>query len=139
MILPNGTISPNNNPQAVWGLNEDNEVVLCQKGDKNQLVFKGLQPTFQPQHFMKMTLKSHPGKAICLSTNQPKHAEWGLEKYIKLGDAGNALSVFMDSHGHIHSQAQPGLCFDAYGQKTREAISFDKAAGIHQAPMLFSA
>ena len=50
------SISPSLSPHMVWAWN-GKEMVLKKKGEsKDVLIFDELEPSFQPSHYMKMTL-----------------------------------------------------------------------------------
>lgn len=70
VVNPDRTISPTHSPKMVWGM-KGNEMVLKPHGSKDQLVFKDLLPTHHNENTMKMMLRSHPGKGVCL-TNKDK-------------------------------------------------------------------
>jgi len=43
---------------------------------------------------------------------------------ITLGDAKDAESIFIDSHGFIHSKSRPSQAFDGYEHETRDLEFF---------------
>ena len=48
----------------VWGLNEENGLVLVPKGDEKQLIFDSLPPAFKDMKTMKLLPSNFPGKAV---------------------------------------------------------------------------
>ena len=103
VINPERTISPTHSPHMVWALN-GSDLVLKKRGSKGQLVFKELEPSFQPTGYMKLTLQSHPGKGIVFNGKEKQHGH-GQEEFIQVGTAENAITIFLDEFGHIHSKS----------------------------------
>lgn len=83
------TISPTHSPHLVWGWN-GRDLVLKKENDKSKLVFKDLEPSLRPAHYLPLTLKSHPGKGVVFNGDTKQHGH-GQEEYIKVGSADHAI------------------------------------------------
>lgn len=57
------TISPTNSPHFVLCYN-NGHLRICNRGTEGQLVFEYVKPSYIRSLYMKLTLKSHPGKGI---------------------------------------------------------------------------
>jgi hypothetical protein len=107
------TISPTHAPSMVWGLNEENELVLTNKGAENQLVFRDLKPAVISKHKFKMTLSSHPGMAIVKNGAIHQYGH-GCDHYLNLHMAKYAMSACIDEDGTLHDVDMPFLVFDGW-------------------------
>ena len=86
---------------AECGFKNTGQIILVQKHDSRALVFESLAGGKVPTEPWKMTLKSHPGKAIVRID-----AENGQDgEQLFLGDASNAQTVKFDGKesSFIHS------------------------------------
>jgi len=106
----------------VWGM-KGSELVLKSKGSNDQLIFKDLLPTFHNQKSMKMTLRSHPGKGVCLTNKNRQHGH-GMEEFLTLGDSHNAISIFADNNHHIHLKHGSFQTLDGYDHTKRDLEFF---------------
>ena len=87
------------------GFKNTGQIILVPKDDGRALVFDALQDGNSPEGEWKMTLKSHPGKAIVRGGKHLILQGQHNGEQLFLGDAKDAHTVKWDGKGksYIHS------------------------------------
>ena len=119
------SISPQLAPYLVLGV-KDGRLQLVHKNDSSILLFDQVSVAKPDYPLFNMTLESHPGKGIHLSSATRQYGH-GCDTDLKLGPADKAISFFIDNDGFIHIWEMPFQVLDAWDPANREPHLF----GLH--------
>ena len=139
MINGDKTISPALAPHLAMGydssFDDDSEedrtkLVLVQRYAKDKtlnesaLRFADLEAAvIKPDHRIALEVDKPAGKGIILNRSmETKYTPKSFREYVRLGDAREAVQVFVDSQGHIAQVDNPYSCLDGkrHGSKKNQ-------------------
>jgi len=122
--------NPNNPPQ---GGGEANPLTNVKKDSPLKLVFKDIEYQHQIKGpVVSLELSSHPGKAIVWDDedNPPRAESYGYKRNITIGDAKDAIEVFMDADKRFCYKDMPFMVLDSQ-DTTRRPNFYSKHMGYN--------
>ena len=138
-IMPDKTICTTRsagNTFVGWnpGLNYNNPLTYVKADSPHKLVFKDVEVQHRiTTPVVTLELESHPGKALVWDDEDmpPRQESYdtGRRRYITIGDAKDAIRVFMDDDKRFCWEGFPYLALDSNNANSRKLLFQSKAMG----------